>query len=702
MAREVTTFCRVCEPACGLVATVEDGVVTALEPDRGHPVTRGFACAKGLAALDVHRDPDRLDHPLQRTAPGVFERIGWEQALDGIAARLRGIHETHGPDAIGVYIGNPTAFNALCGPAIGSFFGQLRTTRVFSSGTQDCSNKFAGSEAVFGSSTIHPIPDIDRTDHLLLLGTNPAVSHMSFVSIANPMKRLREARRRGATIRFVNPRRIESAAADVGEVILIRPDTDVYLLAAMIGEIDRLGRFDETILRERGKHVEELRRFVRRYPPERVEDVTGIPAETIRRLAREFAEAPSASVQMSTGVNMGRQGTLAYWLVHMLSFVTGNLDRPGGNLLSVGFYRSAKAGRARSEEQFFESPYGKLRRVLGSLPGNLLADEIESPSNPLRVLVVVAGNPLLTMGGEERLRRAFEGLDLLVSIDLYRNATGELADYLLPATDMLERPDVNLTGLGLQHQPWVQLTEAVVPPRAERREEWWIFAQLARKLGLRSPLDEGETPNLFARIEHMMASNGISFDEVRQAPRSTMVLPPLDAGRFYDEHLQTDDRRVDCCPPVFAEALERAETIFRELEAEPAGTLKLITRRDPFMHNSWYHNVPRMKPEGRERNALYMHPDDARERGLAEDAVARIRNGHGEVEAPVRFDDGLRRGVVAMTHGWGNARTPGMRLAHRTPGANANRLLPTGPGSYEVLSNQAFMTGVPVEVEPRK
>jgi anaerobic selenocysteine-containing dehydrogenase len=698
--RSVRTFCRVCEPACGLVARVANGELVGLAPDREHPITRGFACNKGIAGVDVHRDPDRLDHPLRRTANG-FERASWDDAIADVAARLRAIRDRHGPASIAWYMGNPTAFNTLAGPAAGAFFAQLGARRAFSSGTQDCANKFAGSEAVFGSSTIHPIPDLEHTELLLVIGANPRVSHWSFVSLADPMQALRDAKERGAKIYFVNPRRVESVARSTGDWLPIRPDTDVYFLAALLEELERIGGFDESALAAHGKHAAELRAFVRRYPAERVAAITGVPAETMRRLAAEWkaaSRAGGASVHMSTGANMGRQGTLAYWLLHALSFATGQLDRRGGNLLSVGFYKSAKAGRRRFEDGFVESEFGRLRR--GSLPGNLLPHHVTDAKEPVRALVVVAGNPVLSIGGEERMRAALERLELLVCVDLYRNATGEYAHWLLPSADMFERADVNITGLGLQHRPWVQWTDAVVPPRGERREEWWIFARLAQAMGLRSALDGGDDPDLWGRIDHMLATRGTSLGAVRAAPHGVAFDDGLEPGAFFAEHLQTADGKVDCCPPAFAEALERAEAICLELAAEGARRLKLITRRDPFMHNSWYANVPAMKRGERATNRLYAHPDDLAAHGLADGAKARVWNEHGALEVEVRADDGLLRGVVAMTHGWGNRKTPGMRVAHATPGVNANALLPIGPESFERLSSQAFMTGVPVELAP--
>ena len=698
MDRSVRTFCRVCEPACGLVAHVEQGEIRKLEPDRDHPVTKGFACHKGLATLDIHRDPDRLARPLRRDGSGDFEPVSWDDAAGGIAAELERIRDAYGPDAIGFYLGNPLAFNSLASPATGSLIAQIGTENVFSSGTQDCANKFAGSESVFGTSTLHPVPDIEHTDHLLVFGSNPRASKMSFLSIADPVGRLRAAVKRGATVRFVNPRRIEPEGAGLGETVQIRPDTDLYLMAAMLCEIDRSVGFREDVVSAHGRNVEALREFVRRYPPERVAGVTGVPAERIVALARDFASAPNAAVYMSTGVNMGRQGTLAYWLLFMLSFVTGNLDRRGGNLYSLGFYPAAKAGRAKPPRYGASGPPNRTR---GPKPGNLMADRILDPERPIRAMVVVAGNPLLSIGGETRLREALESLELLVCVDLYRNATGEHADYLLPAADMLERRDVTFAGLGLQHEPFVQYTEAVVSPRDERREEWWILGRIEQALGLRSVLDAGDDPPLFGRLDHMMSSVGLSTAKLLEEESGTARLPEKEPGRFFEDWIQTDDRRVDCCPAPFREigALERAEEIFCELEAEPADQLKLITRRDTRMHNSWYQNVERFRRGSHGRNPLHVCPEDADRLGLSEGDRVRVSGPGGRIEAEVTLDDELRHGVVAMAHGWGQAGSRGLRVAASHPGVNPNRLLPSGPGSFEPLSNQAFMTGIPIELE---
>ncbi|MDX2169310.1 MAG: molybdopterin-dependent oxidoreductase [Deltaproteobacteria bacterium] len=695
---DIRTFCRVCEPACGLVATVEDGRLAALRPDREHPISRGWACNKGLATFDIHHDPDRLDQPLKRLAPGHFTPIGWDQAMAEIADRLRATRAARGDWATALYTGNPTAFNALAGVGMKPFIAGLGTRQLYSSGTQDCTNKFAASEAVYGSSTVHPLPDFDHTDYLLILGSNPAVSHMSFISIADPMRVLRAAQERGARIRFVNPRRIESITG-LGELVHIRPDTDVWFLAALLHALNELGAFDAEQLAARGAHVDELRAFLARYSPERTAPVTGIDAATTRRIAAEWAAARGASVTMSTGVNMGRHGTLAYWLVQMLSFCTGNLDRRGGNLQSVGYYPNATHSGA-AEARFVEGRFGPVRHIRGSLPGNLLADEILTAGpGQVRALIVTAGNPLLSIGGETRMRAALESLELLVCIDIYRSATAELAHYVLPAADQFERADLTYAGLGLQHRPHVQYTDAVVAPRGERREEWWIFARLCRELGFKGPLDESDTPDVFARSARMLERGGLSLEQVRATPGG-VELPANQPGRLFDGLLPAPSGRVDCCPPLLRDTFAALEADFAARLAEPAGGLKLITKRDRFMHNSWFHNLDKLKRGAKARNYLFMHPDDVARLGLADGQAVRIRSSSGEITLPLRADADLMPGVVAATHGWGHGEAPGLRLAHDRPGVNVNRLLPSGPGSYDPLSNQAFMTGIPVEVAP--
>ncbi|MBL4681572.1 MAG: molybdopterin-dependent oxidoreductase [Pseudomonadales bacterium] len=710
---KVHTFCRVCEPSCGLVAEVDGEKIISLKPDRDHPVSAGYACHKGLATLEIHNDPDRLSHPLVRRGKD-FEQCSWTEAAVGISSALKNIQDQYGKESVASYTGNPLAFNTLAGPAISSFLIKNEIRKNFSSGTQDCTNKFAGSEAMFGSSTIHPIPDIHNTDFLLLFGTNPRISNMSFVSIADPMNALREAKKRGVDIRFVDPR-INDSVKGIGEIVHVNPDTDVYLMAAMLHHLDRSQRFDEAFLKEHGDNVDALRAFIAQYSPARVAGVVGISAQEIEALANDFASASSAAVHMSTGVNMGRQGTLAYWLLFMLSMVTGNFDKVGGNLYSLGFYAAAKAGKSGREDPYFDSPFGQMRKIRGALPGNMMADMMLAEENPIKAMVVISGNPLISVGDSERLKKAFSSLELLIVIDIYHNATAELAHYVLPATGMYEREDINLCGLGMQDRPFVQYTNYIVPPQLERKPEWWILGRLEQASGFDSifddkglddkELDSKESivkgSDLFGRTDHMLRQSHLSIEALKEMPSNTAVLPGIQSGTFFTDWIQTESQRVDCCPSLLSESRIECERLFLESNANieaDAVQLKMITRRTNYMVNSWFHNVKSLKRKAQLSNPLFMHPEDARARNLGEGSRVQIKNNNGAIVSTVALDEGLKLGTVALTHGWGNDETR-METAKKFAGVNANILLPSGPGSYEKISNQAFMTGIPVDVE---
>jgi anaerobic selenocysteine-containing dehydrogenase len=326
-----------------------------------------------------------------------------------------------------------------------------------------------------------------------------------------------------------------------------------------------------------------------------------------------------------------------------------------------------------------------------------MADMIEAEEDPIKAMVVISGNPLISVGNSKRLKAAFEKLEFLLVIDIYPNATAQIADFVLPATDMYEREDINMCGLGMQNQPFVQYTNYIVPPKAERRPEWWILGKIEQAQGFDSVLDNIEETNLFGRLDHMLKHSDTSVEHLKTLEHQTTVLDKNVPGGFFEDWIQTESRRVNCCPPLFEEALGRCAEIFEELVSEEQ-PLKLISRRTNYMINSWFHNVEKLKRAKQLNNPLFMHPDDARARNLGDGSTVRIHNDWGDIESVVSLDEDLKPGTVSMTHGWGHQNT-GMSVAKKYPGTNANELLPSGPGSYEKLSNQAFMTGIPVKVE---
>ena len=686
------TYCRLCEVGCGLVAELDDdGRIARLRPDRDHPVTAGFACNKGLLAREIHHDPDRVDRPQQRRPDGTRSEVGWDDALDAIAARLEAVIDDHGPSAVALYLGNPTAFNATAGPAAGLFLLQLGSDRLFSAGPQDCANKFAIGEMLWGSAQVHLIPDVDHTDHLLLFGTNPRISKSSFLSMPDPVGRLAAVEERGGVVRFVDPRHAEP---NVGQTFQVRPDTDVYLLVAMLCEIDRTVGFDAEGA-ARLTDPDGLRHFVGRFTPETVAEVVGLDASTIRGLAHDFATAPTAAAHMSTGVNMGRQGALSYWLMQMLVLLTGNFDRRGGNVPTSRGTAPAPRSSDVGPAGFLDTPWGAYRPTAGGQPGALLGDMLRDPDDPIRALIVLAGNPLLSIGGGDDLARALDGLELLVSIDYYRNATGEMADYVLPAADWFEREDLNTFVQGTQPVPYVQWTAPVVTPAGERRTERDVFAALSERLG-HPPIFGPEADMLSMLYDTPLGEHGLTMDSLRSGD-GVAVLPPAPLGSFLDT--MTADGTLDAAPAMLEPARRRAVEQFEELTSEAPGQLKLITRRTSHTINSAMQNVARLK-EAAPDNPLYLSPVDAERLSIADGEPVRVSNRYGEVEAAARIDPSLRPGVVAMTHGFGNAATTGMAVARRHPGVNVNALSPVGPGTFDPVSTMSHLTGIPVEVAP--
>ena len=687
------TFCRLCEVMCGLTVTVSDGAIEKVRADSGHPVSAGFACNKGLLSLEVHRDPDRLDVPVSRDGQG-FSELSWSDATTRIAERLGEVIDRHGPGAVALYLGNPNAFNPLAGPAAAMFLLSLGGDKIFSAATQDCSNKFTVSEILYGSTDLHPVADLATTDHLLLLGTNPRISKSSFISQPDPIRAVREVVERGGTVTFVNPLAIE---ADIGETVQVRPDTDAFLLAAMLHHIERTAGFDLDRYGDRVHNTAPLRRWLADYSPERVAPVAGVGATVIQRLAEDFAAARTAAVHASTGVNMGRNGALAYYLVQMLSLVTGNLDRPGGNVAAQRAVAPMGATLPPGPESFEDTPWGPVRRSKGSLPAALLPDWIRHEKEPIRALISVAGNPVLSLAGGSKVGDALGELDLLVAIDLYRNATAELADFVLPATDWYERADLNAFTQGIQTRPHVQVTEAVVEPKGERRHETEIFAMLAEAMG-GEPLLEPGLPGLAAVYDAELGAHGLSVARLAARDRGVAVLDPGEPGDFMTERLMTPERRIDCSPALLVDAMASCDAAFEDMRGESPGQLRLITRRTRNTLNSAMANIAVLKGRGASENPIWMNPDDAAARGLAEGDNALLSSGAGSVSARVRLDPALRDGVVAMTHGFGFAANPGMPTAQAHPGVNVNELSAVGPGSFDPLSGMSQLTGIPVEV----
>lgn len=710
---ERVTYCRICEPLCGLIATVDDGRLVRLRPDDRHPLSRGFACPKGIAMTDVQNDPDRALRPLRRRPDDSgFDPVSWDDALADIGRRLRGILRHHGGPAVGWYFGNPGAFSYSHALWLQGFMTAVGSPNLFTAGSQDINNRFVASRLLYGSLTRVPIPDLARTEFLLVVGANPLVSHGSAVSAPRIRDQLRAITRRGGRVVVVDPRRSETARAF--EHVAVRPDGDAWLLLSLLHVIFAEGLEDTAAVARQARGLDALRAQAADHPPERTEDRTGVPAEVVRRLARDLARAASAAVYGRTGSCLGRHGTLVAYLLDALNVVTGNLDRPGGAV-----FGSSPLGLERLADRFGLASYAKrhsrvggLPDVLGSFPAALMAKEITTPgAGQVRALFVSAGNPVVSVPDGDELSAALSGLELFVSIDLYVNDTNRHADYVLPAATFLEREDLPVASLGLFTTPFAQFTEPVLRPYGEARQEWQIIDAIARRAGLLPfvprPLGRilsrvpSPSPVFLLDLAVRLGPGGDLFG-LRRGGLSLRALRRRPHGVVLGEHVRTGvltevvrhrDRRVRLDPPEILAEFERLGA-----EEDPAYPLRLIGLRELRSQNSWMHNSATLMRGARTHSAR-IHPADAAEHGLADGRLCRITSPYGAIELPVTVTDEVMPGTVAVPHGWGH-RGGGWRRANRAGGANVNLLTSSDPADLERLAGMARLNGVPIRLGP--
>jgi len=727
MAETRHSFCRICESLCGLEIDIDDaGEIEAIRPDAAHVETAGFACVKGLKQHRLYGSPDRLRHPMKRVG-NRHERISWDQALAEIGAKVRALRGDRGPDSIGMYVGTAAGFSLLHPIFAQGFMNGIGSKSMYASSTQDCSNKFAVARQVYGFPFTQPFPDLDHVECLVIVGANPMVSKWSFLQVPNPGKRLREIEARGGRVFVVDPRRTETAKV-AGTHVAIRPCTDVFFYLSFLQELIASGGVDERVVAEHTSGFEEIRALCAPWTPERTEPVTRIPAATLREMVRCHREADGAALYSSTGVNMGGNGALAFWIQEVINAVSGNLDREGGTLIGRGIIDFARFGaRSGFGLRPDRSRIGGFASVNDAYPGGILADEILTPGpGQLRALFVTGGNPLITMAGAERLKEAFEDLELLVTLDILPNETGALAHYMLPATTPFERPDLPFAFpllMGMQAHPYLQATRPVHTPDAEQRDEASLYVDLARACG--TPLfgsriaqrglewsmrwpgrDRRKAAPPSLPLEGLMSlvlrlTGHGSFRKLLREPHGR-PLPPQRGGVFLGRKVPTPDGRVALAPPeLLALAGERLETLFERERRDPS-SLRLITRRHVKTHNSWTHNEESFVSGARETNHLYMHPEDAEAAGLRHGDLADVVSKGGALRIPVHLHEELQPGTVAIPHGWGHQHAPGLSVASRTTGVNVNVLAESGVDAVEPVSGMSRLTGIPVEVRPAR
>lgn len=715
--------CPLCEAVCGLRVTLDDaGRVTDVRGDADDPFSRGFICPKGASLGALDEDPDRLRAPLVREG-GEWREVTWPEAFAAVERGLTEVIDRHGREALGVYLGNPNAHTvagALYAPALARALG---TRQIFSASTADQMPKHVAAGLMFGHPLSIPVPDVDRTGHLLMLGANPLESNGSLWTAPDLPGRLKALRRRGGRLVVVDPRRTRTAAL-ADEHLFIRPGTDAYLLFGIVHTL----LAEDLVAPDVGARLpvaglDELRALAADFPPETVAGVCGVPAADIVRLARDLAAAPTAAVYGRMGTCTAEFGTLAQWLVDVVNVLTGNLDRAGGAMFPLPAAavprsrRPYRTGRWRSRVR-------NLPEVNGELPVATLADEIETPGQgQIRALLTIAGNPVLSAPHGSRLDAALGGLEFMVSVDPYLNETTRHAHVILPPPRVLQSPHYDFALLNFAVRNYARYSPPVLPLEPGRPAESEILARLAMIAAgqgadadpagldelildqtLRRAVDTPGSPvagrdpaelraeltgstGAELRLDAMLRLGpyGLTLRELREHPHG-IDLGPLEPR--LPGLLSTASGRIELAPPQIVADVPR----LRAGLGREAPEFVLIGRRHLRSNNSWMHNVAPLVG-GSNRCTLQINPQDARRLGLNGEAV--VRSAAGELTVAVEPTDAIMPGVVSLPHGWGHAGTA-QPVAAKHAGVNANAL--TDETVVDVPSGNAVFNGVPVTV----
>ena len=733
--------CPLCEATCGLEIRTRGREVVGIRGNTADVFSQGFICPKAYALKDLDADPDRLRTPLVRRN-GTLQPATWDEAFAEIDRHLMPIVREHGRDAVAVYLGNPSAHSMAL-----SVYGQvllraLGSKNVFSASTVDQMPKQVSSGLMFGTVLSVPVPDLDRTDYLLMLGANPFASNGSLMTAPDVPGRLRAIRKRGGKVVVVDPRRTRTAA-EASEHHFIRPGSDAFLLLGIVhtifaDKLVKLGRLAKHVV-----GVEQVEALARAFAPEVVASRCGIDVAVIRRLAREIAQAPTAAVYGRIGTCTQEFGTLASWLIDVINVLTGHLDRPGGAM----FTKPATSGPTtrgtpgRGKGVRFGRRNSRVRQapeVYGEFPCACLAEEIETPgAGQVRALITIAGNPVLSTPNGTRLARALESLDFMISLDIYVNETSRHADVVLPGLSALEQShyDVLLRQLAIRNV--ATYSKPVFEAPANQQPEWQTLLRLAAIVsgqGAECDVDALDDFVAMQRVEQDVSAPGSPIHGRNAADIMAALAPHRGPERMLDlmlrtgaygdgfgakadglrlaqleanphgvdlgalqpripEVLRTPSGKIELAPEPLVADVER----LRAALTRPENGMVLIGRRDLRSNNSWMHNLD-VLVKGKPRCTAQMHSSDAQRLGLSDGAIARVVTRADSIDVPVEVTDDILPGVVSIPHGWGHDEPEArMRVAAANAGVNSNRL--ADELALDPLSGNAVLNGIPVTIE---
>ena len=709
--------CNLCEAMCGIEISVQANGTLRIEGDSDDVFSHGYICPKAIALQDIHYDPDRLKYPVRRTNSG-WQQIDWDEAFNEVADNLKRIQSNYGRHSVALYVGNPTVHNYGSLLFLPGFIRSLHTRNRFSATSVDQLAHHFAAFFMFGHQLLLPIPDLDRTDFLLILGGNPAVSNGSLMTAPDAPGRLRAIRARGGRVILIDPRRTETARL-ADQHIFIRPGTDVLLLLALINviyaeglvKLDRLAGFTDG--------VEIVGNLAADFSPEKIAPITGIPADQVRELAREFASANTAVCYGRIGVSTQEFGAACQWLINVLNIITGNLDRPGGAMFTMPAFDAVAAPEALTPRGSYGRWHSRVRKLPefgGELPVAALAEDILTPGkDQIKAVITSAGNPVLSTPNGRQLDRAFAGLEFMASIDFYINETTRHANIILPPTASLEHDNYDLAFHLLAIHNTAKYSPPLFAPQENTRHDWQIFLELQTRME-----SKGLGKSLLAKTKRAVGgrffppsrlvdlglrfgpygsrfkpfSSGLTLAKLKQSPHG-VDLGPLKT--CFPERLCTPSKRIAVAPELLVKDIERVrmKLLGSNTDHGPHDLL-LIGRRQLRSNNSWMHNSQRLV-KGRPRCTLLMNPNDAANRDLVDKQQVQVRSRTGAIKIPLEICEEIMPGVISIPHGWGHDRS-GIQLgvAEQHAGASINDL--TDDQSIDALCGTAAFNGTWVSV----
>lgn len=684
--------CPLCEAICGLEMQFEDGKMVAIRGDDADPFSRGHICPKGNAILDLEADPDRLTTPV-RKVDGEWQSIGWDEAFALAGRGLAEVQKAHGPAALAAYLGNPNVHHFGHIAYLPSLLRLLRTPNLFSASSVDQWPHQFVNALMFGHQFLLPIPDIDRTDYLLMLGANPVASNGSLMTAPGIPRRIRELTARGKLV-LIDPRRTETAEL-ASEHHFIRPGSDGLFLVAFVQALMRQGPARTALYEGKLAGLDEALQAISELDCSDVQQVTGIDAGTIERLAAEFYAAPSAVAYGRMGVSVQRFGTLCQWLLQLANLYTGNLDREGGALVNEAAIPITGPGTSSGQRGRWKSRVRGLPEFAGELPVAVLAEEMQTPGEgQVRALLTVAGNPVLSTPDGRNLDAAIGALDFMVAIDFYINETTRHADLILPPASPLTQYHYDLIFNAFAVRRVARINVPLRERTGEERADWEIINGIGAAYAEASGKSWQALPPPKTLITAGLARGGseLTLADLEAAPHG-LDLGPLRPSLL--ARLETASGMIEAAPPTMLAELQALRSGLAG--AEPLRPLRLIGRRDARSNNSWMHNSPRLV-KGKTRHQLLMHPADLASRKIESGARVRIRSRVGVIETEVIASDQMMPGAICLPHGFGHG-LEGVRLARasKVAGASYNDL--SDAMALDGACGNAALNGLAVEVE---